>query len=218
MKRVNEFYRIIYHSGKLKLLKRERGKPSMKFKGILCTGHPRSGTHYIAALVSVNFLNDEDYLKIYRNHELPHMVQDPHMAYIYVWRRFEGVARSIYVLKERFGLKVDSYETFIAKRYSEMWGAGNPDQVVTKIRTLHEKASLSGISDFFQKVDMTPKAYWAYYNRKWAECADTHTNVFGICYDDMVQDFKGSMGDMALKLGSSLSEFKDIRQKIGWWK
>lgn len=190
----------------------------MKFRGILCTGHPRSGTHYIAALMSVNFLKDEDYLKIYRNHELPRMVQDPHIAYIYVWRRFEGVARSIYVLKERFGLTVDSFETFLTKHYSEMWAVQDPDQVVTNVKTLQDSGKLTGISDFFEKVDMRPKAYWRYYNRKWAECAKARPNVFGICYDDMVEDFKGTMGDIGSKLGSSLSHFKDIKQKIGWWK
>ena len=93
----------------------------MKYKNILSTGHPRSGTHYITALISVNFLDDTDYFKIYRNHELPDLVEDPDFAYLHIWRDFKAVSRSIYVLKERFGLDVDSYGQFLKRRYSDMW-------------------------------------------------------------------------------------------------
>lgn len=190
----------------------------MKYQWILCTGHPRSGTHYITAIMSLNFLDDEDYLNIYRNHELPDIVTDDHTAYLYIWRRFEDVSKSIYLLKERFGLQVNSYEAFIESRYSHMWRNESPDHVVTHVRTLNQKATLNGVSDFFQEIDMTPAEYWIYYNKKWAACAEKHSNVFGICYDEMVNNFEGTMQSIALKLGSHRRRFKNINRKIGWWK
>jgi hypothetical protein len=190
----------------------------MKYRTMLCTGHPRSGTHYIAALMSVNFLKDEDYLKIYRNHELPDMVQDPDTAHIYVWRGFEGTARSIYVLKERFGLNVESYEAFLANQYSEMWGVENPDDVVTNVKTLHERGSFKGISDFFEKVEMTPREFWEYYNGVWEKCAKKNPNVVSVRYEDMMEAFEPAMTSVASRLGSELKAFKNIDRKVGWWK
>jgi hypothetical protein len=190
----------------------------MKYRTMLCTGHPRSGTHYVAALMSVNFMKDEDYLKIYRNHELPDLVQDPDTAYIYVWRGFEGTARSIYVLKERFGLNVESYEAFLANRYSEMWGPENPDDVLTNVKTLNEGGRIKGISDFFEKVEMTPREFWEYYNGLWEECAKKNPNVVTVQYDELKAAFEPVMASVAARLGSELASFKDIDRKVGWWK
>lgn len=190
----------------------------MKYGSMLCTGHPRSGTHYIAALMSVNFLKDEEYLKIYRNHEYPDMVQDPDTAYIYVWRDFEGTARSIYVLKERFGLNVDSYEAFLDSRYDEMWGIKHPEDVVTHVKTLNEKARFTGISDFFRNVAMTPRGFWEYYNGLWQACAKDYPNVISIHYDELVQAFQPVMQSVASRIGMEAVTFRNIEPRVGWWK
>jgi hypothetical protein len=42
----------------------------MKYNIKVC-GHRRSGTHYITALISVNFLNTPKYGKIYEKHKTP---------------------------------------------------------------------------------------------------------------------------------------------------
>ena len=190
----------------------------MKYSGIVCTGHPRSGTHYIAALISINFLGDEDYLKVYRNHELPEIVQDPNIAYFHIWRDFEGMARSIYVLRERFGLAAGSYEEFLESRYSDMWGIEQTEGVVTNVRTLNGSARLSGISDFFRGVDMNPREYWEYYNINWINCAKEKTNIIRVKYDDMLKDFNRTMLHIEMNLHSSVDEFRNIDKKVGWWK
>ena len=190
----------------------------MKYSGIVCTGHPRSGTHYIAALISINFLGDEDYLKVYRNHERPEIVQDPNIAYFHIWRDFEGMARTIYVLKKRFGLAVSSYEEFLESRYSDMWGIEQTEDIVTNVRTLNGSARLSGISDFFRTVDMNPRAYWEYYNADWISRAKEKTNIISVKYDDMSKGFKKTMLYIKKSLVSNIDEFKNIDKKVGWWK
>ncbi len=190
----------------------------MKYSDIVCTGHPRSGTHYIAALISINFLGDVDYLRVYRNHELPEIVQDQNIAYFHIWRDFEGMAKSIYVLKERFGLSVDSYEEFLKTRYSDMWRMKKPGKVVTNVRTLTGRARFTGISDFFKRVDMNPREYWNHYNTVWAESAAKNNNVIGVKYDDMLKDFDGAMSYIGTRLGSNVTKFKRIERKVGWWK
>lgn len=190
----------------------------MKFKKVLCTGHPRSGTHYISALISVNFLQDRDYFKIYRNHEFPDLVQDPDVAYVHIWREFVPMAQSIYVLKERFGLCVDSFSDFLNSRYRDMWHLGDPDTVITNARNLTAQAKLTGISDFFKDVNMTPREFWAHYNERWMKSGEKHPNVFSVKYDDMVTHFQSTMASIAQSLGSEVKRFENIDQKVGWWK
>jgi len=190
----------------------------MKYKNILSTGHPRSGTHYITALISVNFLDDTDYFKIYRNHELPDLVEDPDFAYLHIWRDFKAVSRSIYVLKERFGLDVDSYGQFLKRRYSDMWRVGDPDKVVTNANNLYGQAKIKGVSDFFKDVNMRPREFWEHYNGVWERCAEGNPNVVSVKYDDMINNFQSTMAYLASRLGSGLMEFKNIDRKVGWWK
>ena len=92
----------------------------MKYKNIIVTGHQRTGTHYITALVSINFLNTKDYTKHYRNHMMPSIAVDPEVAYIYAWRDFYSTAKSIYKFRGRLGLQINSYDEFLNTKYSDM--------------------------------------------------------------------------------------------------
>jgi hypothetical protein len=190
----------------------------MKYSDIVCAGHPRSGTHYITALISINFLDDVDYLKVYRNHELPQIVRDPDVGYIHIWRDFEGVAKSIYVLRERFGLDVADYEEFIATPYRDMWMARKSHSVVTNVRTLTGSARYPGAVDFFKEVDMTPRDYWEFYNRSWIEWRDKNSNIISVKYEDVLEDFGGTMAYVAEMLHCDVGHFKNIDRRVGWWK
>lgn len=190
----------------------------MKYEAFLCTGQPRSGTHYITALISYNFLGEKDYLKIYRSHESVQLVQNNETAYFYIWREFEPMAKSVYELKERFGLKVGSFETFLHKRYCDMWTMGDPDEISVNARNLLGRTRVKGISDFFKNIDMDPKQFWEYHNSLWNQCAESNSNVIVIKYEDVLRDFKGEMDQIAQKIGSDKRDFKNIETKIGYWK
>ena len=190
----------------------------MKYKALLCTGQPRSGTHYITAVISYNFLNDKDYLKIYRSHESVRLVQNVETAYFYIWRDFEPMARSIYQLKERFGLKVRSFREFLSRRYCDMWAMGDPDKISINARNLWGRTRVKGISDFFRNIDMLPQQFWEHHNDLWDQCAKNNANVIVVKYDDVLRDFEGEMKRVAKKIGSDKNEFKNIERKIGYWK
>ena len=191
---------------------------SMNYSHIQCTGHPRSGTHYITGLISINFMNGSDYLKIYRNHESPNIVTDPDTAYLHIWRDFQGVAESVYALKERFGLDVESHEAFLRRRYSDMWCMENSRAVMTNVRTLKGQARYPGVSDFFKPFSMTPHEFWMYYNEMWWNVTKKHPNVISVKYDDILMDFERTMAFISDRLGVKTSQFKNIEKKIGWWK
>ena len=190
----------------------------MKYEAFLCTGQPRSGTHYITALISYNFLGEKDYLKIYRSHESVQLVQNNETAYFYIWREFEPMAKSVYELKERFGLKVGSFETFLHKRYCDMWTMGDPDEISVNAGNLLGRTRVKGISDFFKDIDMTPKQFWKYHNTLWNQCAEKNSNIIMVKYDDVLENFSAEMRRIAKKTGSDKREFKNIEKKIGYWK
>jgi len=190
----------------------------MRYRNIFCTGHPRSGTHYITALISTNFLNDSDYLKIYGNHALPWIARDPQIAYIHIWREFEGVARSLFLLKERFGLKVADYEMFLKTPYKDMWVEQRSDSIVTNVRTLSGSGTYNGAVDFFRGVDMTPQDFWEFYNRAWNAAREKSPNIISLKYDDILKDFDGTMARVGKMLNCDVGRFKNIDRKVGWWK
>jgi hypothetical protein len=210
---------LLQHKLKLKINRLDIYNNSIKrHTGVSCTGHPRSGTHYITALISTNFLNDTDYLKIYKNHELPNIVQDKNVAYIHIWRDFDGTARSVFALKERFGLKTDSYENFLNRSYSAMWEPEDNDNVLTNARSLSKIGQFYGLSTFFKNISMTPREFWKYYNELWFEKARNSPNIISVKYNDMLDDFIGTMSYLANWLGSDTTDFIPIEAKVGWWK
>jgi hypothetical protein len=190
----------------------------MKYDALLCTGQPRSGTHYITALISLNFLNNKDYLKIYRSHESVQLIQNSQTAYFYIWREFEPMAKSIYQLKERFGLKIDSYGVFLRSRYGDMWVMGDPDKISINARNLWGRTKVKGISDFFKDIDMCPREFWEYHNGLWDEYAKKNPNVIVVKYDDVLRNLDAEMNRIAEKIGCDKREFKNIEKKIGYWK
>ena len=86
----------------------------MKYDSIVITGHQRTGTHYIAAVICTNFLNTKDYIAHYKNHSLPKTVKNNNIAYIYTWRDFNSVAKSLFNSRKTFGLNnVNNFESFL---------------------------------------------------------------------------------------------------------
>ena len=188
----------------------------MKYKNIQITGHQRTGTHYIAALICTNFLNTKDYVKHYVNHKPPSIVIDDNTAYIYTWRDFENTAKSIFKMRARLGLQVDDYDTFLNTKYSDMWSA-------VKYGTINVK-DLDGnirkadrVSTALKRINHTPKNWWKLYHKRWAVATKNKSNIIRVSYNDLTTDFDNAMLDIAKRLGSNLKFFKNIGDKIGWY-
>ena len=128
------------------------------------------------------------------------------------------MARSIYALKERFGLDVQSYDAFLRRRYCDMWRMEDPRAVLTHVRTLDGQARFTGVSDFFKPFNMTPQEFWTHYNGIWWEREKANPNVVSVKYDDILEHFDRTMVFIANKLGVGTSGFRNIEKKVGWWK
>jgi len=189
----------------------------MKHNGIILTGHQRSGTHYIAALVSLNFLKNQNYQNIYIKHKLPDVVKNKNIAYIYTWRNFEEIAKSLFKMRRTFGLNnVDSFNSFLDGRYCDMWKPMNHSGV--KVVDLKGNIRIDvSISKGFRDQKQTPREWWKFYYGQWEEARKQNENIIRVSYDDLKLNFQKTMKGLAKKLGSSKRRYTNIENKVGWY-
>lgn len=190
-----------------------------KYKWIRVYGHQRSGTHYLAALIDKNFYDSAGYLRHYapeNPHALFHEVSiRPDVAYVYIWRRFEDVAQSIFRMRNRFGLNVDNFDTFLCTKYSDMWdpsAVGEVDVIVNTINNVKRVNKPAG-----QKLGgkkHTPEEYWRLHVESWKRSGNE--NVFLTNYEDLQYRFQESMHQLAEFIGADRANFIDVEQKVGW--
>jgi len=128
------------------------------------------------------------------------------------------VAKSIFVLRERFGLKIESYEVFLKTPYKNMWAEKEPDSVVTNVRTLTGSAKFPGAVDFFKGIDMTPRDFWEYYIGAWGTASEKTPNIINVKYDSILKDFDGTMAHIGKMLHCDVDRFQNLDRKVGWWK
>lgn len=187
----------------------------MKWEDIKVCGHRRSGTHYITALISVNFLNNEKYPKIYEKHKTPDKLKvdkNKNILFIYVWRNFDDVSKSIFNMKNRFGINEDNFNKFLKKRYCDMFN-GNQD-VKVEVKTLTNRKVVKEVGGGLKNIKKTPYEYWKFDLDRWKRLkAD---NVILVCYDNIINNFEEEMKRIAKKINSNKTQFEDIRQRIGW--
>ena len=182
--------------------------------------HPRSGTHYVTALISTNFYDDDDYMKYCNGHQPfagsplnASFAKGQKKKFIYIHRRFDGVAKSIFILRNRFGLKVNSYDKFLNRTYKSMWSRRL--NVDVKEETLTGKKYFSSVSNMFRGVDKTPEQYHKWHQAQWSQISGL-PNIHLVSYDSLMSDFDAEMSKISKFLGKSNNKFKNIDRQIGW--
>lgn len=195
----------------------------MKFKTAKVFSHPRSGSHYVTALISTNFFDSDNYLKFYNGHVPWGMAIDPadvssnhpNTGHIYIHRDFDGVSKSIYKLRNRFGLDTPAYEEFLKKTYKSMWTGKLKVNVIRK--TLTETSKVSSASELFKLVGMLPAEYHKYHIDSWRSISKRE-NVLLVSYDRLMDNFDDEMSKIANFLESDVKSFENIERKVGWSK
>ena len=198
-----------------------------RYNSFSIISHPRSGSHYAAALVAKNFFGTDDYLKFYGGHGFnfkameKRIASKPKCLYIYIWRSFENVAKSIFVLRDRFGLDTDDFETFLKTPYSKIWS--NKIEVNAIVReTLLVSENMNTVDPLFRKIDMLPEEFHKKHVKYYQELYFTHKNTMSLVYDNLINSekyFKNTMNMLSiLFLGELKKDYIDIDKKIGWKK
>lgn len=174
-------------------------------------GHPRSGTHFLAATIAYNFFNDRDYLKYYA--KSPHRMGGKvaqNEKIIYVKRNFKDVAKSIYKIKDRFGLDVDDFEIFLSKKYSDMWVPKR--NFVIKVNNRTKISYRRDVSTHFRKIGLTPKKYWEKHVRSWDK-----SDVIICDYDKFMLDFPTELEVLSNALNLPIANPEILAEKVGWF-
>ena len=133
-------------------------------------------------------------------------------GFIYITRNFKDVSKSVFNLRNRFGLRVSDYNTFLKKPYGDMW-AGNLEVDVVKQTLSGKEEHIYTVSNVFKGVPLTPQEYFRFHNHSWKLSAK---NVCVVSYDNMMSDFDAEMRKISSFLGSSVKSFQNIKARIGW--
>ena len=96
-------------------------------------GHPRSGTHYLMAVLNANFIHKPSIWEVawghlryedkgrkvmaYPLHGLSNSFEENGLPHFYIWRKFDDVARSILRMPDRFGIQRKDLEITAGKLY-----------------------------------------------------------------------------------------------------
>jgi len=190
----------------------------MRFKKILIQSHPRSGSHYFARLIDINFYNGGDYLQHYGSHVAPtskYFNLCKTTGGFYLWRNTEDTIKSIYNMRHRFGLDEDDFNVFTKKTLSEMY---TPNLLVNvAVNNVQKRRIDNTVNNMLSTYNVTAEQYILEHKKQWFEYCDSHSNIMVICYDELKNDFNHTMSDVAKFIGSSKNtNFLNDREKIGW--
>jgi hypothetical protein len=175
----------------------------------------------MTSVIAKNFFKKTDYLPFYRNHVFGSSVEGeiashPKILYIYAWRTFIPCMKSIYKLKNRFGLKVDTYDKFLDTPYNKMWTESG-DRELVYYNYLTARGNERDISYYFRSTERTPGAQWQFMKDWWRDMAQDHPNVTLLCYDDMINRFEETMDSLAKRLGMPAKDkYLNEFERVGW--
>lgn len=190
--------------------------------------HPRSGTHYLMALLDKNFIHHsgEKFRDAFGHdrhsnrhlHGLPEQC-DPTWfdsgRHFYIWREWEDVAKSILRMPERFGITEEmTLAEFSAARWSDIYTPKVP--WVWRQWGGVERGDGTAFGATFQKeaINWNTKEFWEHHRDTWREFAETRDNVWIVKYESLVNNFQTAMSNIALWLGKPVADLQQVETKV----
>lgn len=141
-------------------------------------------------------------------------MRTPNTLFLYAWRNFKDVAKSMFKMRDRFGLKVSDYSKFLQSRYCDMWSLDVTVKI--KINYLTRIEYSDRASGYFRRVEYTPHEFWRLHLKFWVSLQQRYSNVLLVCYDDLLKDFDSTMKMIADKLGVHRTGFTNVTERVGW--
>jgi len=179
-------------------------------------GHPRSGNHFVAALVNENFIGWHEYVFLVRDrcHNLWDTL-DADTKFIYVYRDVNDVLNSVYGLRGRFGLDVHDFGKFVSTRYCDMFSEDVRARVCCNYIT--SKMTVTEKSREFKAVEYRPPQWHRIHLLHYRKLSEIYDNLLMISYESFMKNFQGAMTTISGFLGSTRRKFNPIREKVGWY-
>lgn len=188
----------------------------MKYKDFHIRSFPRSGNCYLKYLIVHNFWGQASVEagRVYHRplHSIPNTKG---MAFFYLWRRFESVAKSLYRVREQFGFNTSvAYKDFLTKPLCSLAKVDKPHNWKINRQTYVEDAKSGRVRSWLD-VDKTLYESWEEHVRLGMIAARSAKNVMLVCHDQLLTEFDLMMLAIADFLGSDKREFEDTTTRVG---
>lgn len=208
-------------------------------------GYMRSGNHYLRALVGTNFLDrpiniwgDGSRLqpikdrKRYPNQHclstlsrVQNQLNDPDLLFLYIWRDFEAVAKSMMALGARVGVPqgttLEEFQstpwremTSVSEAREERWKVERhiPDDPKFGKEIRHGRSGSMGHDAW--NSQLTPREYWQSHVDGWLSEALLRTNIHVVKYEDLISDLNREMTKIASFLGVEKDTFTNVEELV----
>jgi hypothetical protein len=177
----------------------------------LIIGHPRSGSHFLTALIAVNFFNTNNYIQFYGGHADKFRDSFKNKKIIYSWRNFEETSQSIFKIRKRFGICTDNFTEFLNRPLKDLWS--NNLEFEIKVDYITEQKIVNKVDALWKNTNKTLYDYWFDHINYWTKRED----VLSIKYEDLMKSNETELKKVANFIGKEeLVEIKRIDEKVGW--
>lgn len=199
-----------------------------KYDKIQVCGHPRSGTHFAAALIDLNFFDGTGYLRHYKkphahllgNEALPLITQKPNWLFIYVWRDLDAVLNSLFKARQRFGLRVNSADALRNSRYCDIWTKDREalgGEFKITINTKDRVRKKGSVFPYFRSIEHTAAGYWSMHIRSWEILTTSCSNVMLIHYGTLISNVSLELARIGEQLEAMPRSYKKLDERVGWF-
>jgi len=187
----------------------------MKYKTAKVIGHPRSGSHYLAQLLNINFFHLPTYLPLYAGHGEHHRkhLNSKNTAVFYIYRNNEDSIKSMFVMRNRLGLIAKDLEEFKKTKLSNMCSTNIKSEAVRNVPG--QKEYINIVDTYLGQFKLTPEEYLNRHKNYWIDIIKP--NYLKISYDDLLADFPNMIKYIAEFLDSEKTEFIKETERIGWY-
>jgi hypothetical protein len=141
----------------------------------------------------------------FKNENLGLLFDDKNNRLFYAWREFDDVASSlVQAIMDSGRTKLDDLSPDALK--SNTWEQLIETGAIEK-RLLHRWVTPS-------QLHLTPYEAWKEHVAGWLSYAENHSdNVYPVKYEDLREDFQGTMSAVASWLGVELKSFENFTEK-----
>jgi len=187
----------------------------MKYKTAKVIAHPRSGSHYLAQLLNINFFHLPNYLPLYAGHGKHHLahLKRPDTAVFYVHRNNEDSIKSMFVMRNRLGLVANSLEEFKNTKLSDMRSTNIKSEAIRNIPGIREEIDI--VDTYLGQFNSTPGDYLNEHKEFWKSLL--RQNYMCISYESLINNFDKTMLTIAKFLGSDKTAFIKDTTRVGWY-
>lgn len=207
---------------KLSLVPVARGsrKALLEDVGLRVHSHPRSGTHWLQAVLNENFVHAENYYDIYWNrpeHGFPDRYEDwgSDLKRFYIFRRFDSVAYSFLkpARREQYGLSDISLDKFAHTPWNELVSVDGT------WKGIWEGSEVSGAvldNHGFALETRTPYEFWNDHVTAWLQWANEREDVLVVEYEALKNEFQKEMAKVGEFLGKPHENYVEVTRQVGW--